>query len=136
MRIAVPLFGKDIAPRYVYADLFLIAHIEDGQIQKAYTVRLDFLGWPSRLNQLKNLGVDTILCGGFNRWFVPLAEELGLNVIAGNIGDACQVVEAFARGDLIATTLCGGKRRERRANRQSKGRQGQGRGRRKSVRSD
>ncbi len=108
MIVAVPLFGQDVAPRFGYADSVLVAEIEDGRVVRVDNVRLGPAGWPSRLGQLRSLGVDTILCGGFNRCFMPLAENLGINVLAGLRGQARQVLEAFARGEAVPTFRCTG----------------------------
>jgi len=108
MLVAVPLFGQDVAPRFGYADSFLVAEIEDERIVRVDNVRLEFAGWPNRLGQLKSLGVNTILCGGFNRCFMPLARDLGMNVLAGLKGEARQVLGAFARGEAMPTFRCTG----------------------------
>ncbi len=114
MRVAVPLFGQDLAPRFGYADSFLVAEVIDGQVVRIDSVGLEFAGWPNRLGQLKKLGVNTILCGGFNRWFLPLAEDLEIDVIAGLAGNARQVVDAFARGEAMPTFPCRGMPQRRR----------------------
>ena len=108
MLVAVPLFGQDVAPRFGYADSFLVAEIEDERVVRVDNVRLEFAGWPNRLGQLKGLGVDTILCGGFNRCFMPLAEDLGIRVLAGVKGQARELLEAFAQGEAIETFPCTG----------------------------
>ena len=108
MLVAVPLFGQDIAPRFGYSDSFIVAEIEDKRVIRVDNVRLNFAGWPDRLGQLKTLGVNAILCGGFNRCFIPLAEDLGIRVLAGLRGEAFQVLEAFARGESMPTFRCTG----------------------------
>ncbi len=120
MRVAVPLFGQDVAPRFGYADGFLIAEIADEQVIRADQIATVTDGWMNRLGELRDLGVEVLLCGGFNRAFVPLAEDLGINVLVGLIGNARQVVKAFARGEAMPTFSCDGMSQKRRA--------GQGRG--------
>jgi len=96
MLVAVPLFGRDVAPRFRFADRFLIADISNGEFSsELYAVMRG--GWPGRLMELKRLGVRTVLCSGFNRRFVPLAASMGINVISGLGGDARAQIEAFAR---------------------------------------
>ncbi|MCP4606320.1 MAG: hypothetical protein GY847_38385 [Proteobacteria bacterium] len=108
MLVAVPIFGGDVAPRFGYADSFLIAEVADEKVVRVDSVRLEFKGWPNRLGQLRSLGVDTILCGGFNRCFMPLAEDLGIQVLAGLRGEANQILETFARGEAMPTFRCTG----------------------------
>jgi predicted Fe-Mo cluster-binding NifX family protein len=103
MKVAVPLFGKDVAPRFRYADRFLVAEIAEEQVVVVDHIDLDFAGWPFRLGFLRDLGVDVILCGGFNRCFTPLAESLGVRILTDLNGVAEKVVEAFARGETMST---------------------------------
>ena len=106
MRVAVPLFGEDVAPRFGFADNFLVADIEDKKVTSAQRIENSERGWANRLNKLRKLGVEVLLCGGFNRSFIPLAEDLGIGVLAGLAGDAFQAVAAFARGDSMPTLSC------------------------------
>ncbi len=127
MLVAVPLFGQDVAPRFGFADSFLIAEIVDNQVLRADQVVTIADGWVSRLGQLRDLGIEVLLCGGFNRAFVPLAEELGVSVLAGLVGEARQVLEAFARGEATPTFSCNGMGRRRRAGRGCDSNKGHGR---------
>ena len=108
MRVAVPLFGNDVAPRFGFAVRFLIVEIADEQIVITSEVETAANGWPNRLSDLSAMGVEVLLCGGFNRAFVPLAEDLGIRVLAGLAGDALKVAEAFARGQAMPTFTCSG----------------------------
>ncbi len=98
MRIAVPLFGKDISPRFRYADRFLLVApgIAGGAMGRfiepgcaSVTQRLVFLG---------SLGVTQILCCGFDKRFLPFAKRLGIRVSWGLHGNAGCAVRAFMAG--------------------------------------
>ncbi len=106
MLVAVPLFGQEIAPRFGFADLFLIAEITGRGVGS--TVREVTLtpGWSTKLEALRTMGVEVLLCGGFNRQFVPQATALGLTVFAGLTGGAREAVEAFARRETMPTFYC------------------------------
>jgi predicted Fe-Mo cluster-binding NifX family protein len=108
MLVAVPLLGSEVAPRFGFADSFLIGEIEDGRVVCVDRVEALLRGFVNRLNALRGLGVDVILCGGFNRAFLPLAEDFEIGVLAGAFGDARQVLEGFARGELVRTGTCRG----------------------------
>jgi predicted Fe-Mo cluster-binding NifX family protein len=99
MKVAVPLFGRDVAPRFGFAEEFLIADIDREGETGARRVRIAGTGWPARLEELQRLEVDAIVCGGFNRRFVPLAESCGMRVLAGVVGDAQEAIASLARGD-------------------------------------
>lgn len=110
MRVAIPLFEGNVAPRFGFADRMLVATIEDGKVVDSETHRFTPGGWHRRISRLVEDGVSVLLCGGFNCRFVPLAEDLGLEVIAGLSGSAAALVEAFARGEEMKTTFCTGGR--------------------------
>jgi predicted Fe-Mo cluster-binding NifX family protein len=104
MIVAVPLFGREVAPRFAFADRFLFAEI--GERVPATLRETSVTGsCPERLIELSHLGVEVLLCGGFHRKFLPLATSVGIRVICGIGGDARTLVEAFARGEeLLAPT--------------------------------
>ncbi len=101
MKVAVPLFGKVVAPRFGFAEEFLIAEVSAGEVSGIKVVALTALDWHGRLAELKDQGVKVLLCGGFNRQFDPLAESLGIEVIAGIAGDADAVVGVWARNEEL-----------------------------------
>ncbi len=108
MRVAIPLFDKDVAPRFGFADTYLIATVDAGRVLSAEQIQSHGAEWPNRMEQLKELGVNVLLCGGFNRKFLPLAEDLGIRVFAGLAGDAHRCAEAFARGEKMPKIFCNG----------------------------
>jgi predicted Fe-Mo cluster-binding NifX family protein len=101
MKVAVPLFGTRVAPRFGFADQLLLAEISDGRVDRTTVIALVAAGWHDRLTGLRDLGVELILCGGFNRRFEPLAQNLGISIIAGLAGDASDLVEVYARGEEL-----------------------------------
>ena len=135
MRVAVPLFGQDVAPRFGFANTFLIAEIEDSGVSRTQEISIDTTGWSSRLGELRDLGIDVLLCGGFNREYAPLAEDFGIDVHAGLTGDAHRVVEAFSRGETMPTFSCSGMGRRRHSKQGcGNGAIGHGRGRNRRTR--
>jgi hypothetical protein len=105
-RLAVPLFGEDVAPRFSGAhEALLVDEIPaaEGQGRRAgpaWTVPLQGESWMRRLEHLHASGATVVLCGGFNRRFRPLAEEVGLRVECGLIGRATDLVAAFFADEL------------------------------------
>jgi predicted Fe-Mo cluster-binding NifX family protein len=129
MKVAVPLFGSVVAPRFGFATEFLVAEILDGEVSRTERVAIHTLEWHGRLAELQGRGITVLLCGGFNRWFDPLAESLGIEVIAGLTGEADAIVAAYARGEeMPVTSRCRFRRRDE-FGRGRGGAQGRGRGR-------
>lgn len=118
MRVAVPLFEDQVAPRFGFADRYLMVTIEDGAVVGREVHNFSTGGWHQRISRLVEDGVAVLLCGGFNRGFAPFAQSLGLEVVAGLSGRAADLVEAFARGEEMKSTFCtGGRHAWKRRNR-------------------
>lgn len=98
--LAVPLHGDDVAPRFCSAERFLIAELDRGHLQRLRQLTLPEEAWSRRLERLSTSGVKTLLCGGFNRDFLPLAEDLGIRVVSGLAGEARQLIDAFLRHEI------------------------------------
>lgn len=97
MRVAVPLYEEVVAPRFGFAEDFLVATIENEGISETHRIILPNNGWNERLRVLEEHGVSVILCGGFNRRFEPLARSHGIRVICGCVGEAELVAHRFAQ---------------------------------------
>jgi predicted Fe-Mo cluster-binding NifX family protein len=98
--LGVPLHGKDVAPRFCSADRFMIAELDGNRPCHLRRVTIPEEGWARRLEQLSAAGVRVLLCGGFNRRYLPLAEGLGIRVIVGLVGEAEQLIDAFLRDEI------------------------------------
>jgi len=109
MIVAIPLFGDSVAPRFGFADKALIATISENGVDREETIHLVEGGLFELLGQLRGMGVEVLLCGGFNRRFVPLAESMGFSIYAGLSGHYHQILESFVRGDRMPTAFCEGK---------------------------
>jgi predicted Fe-Mo cluster-binding NifX family protein len=107
MKAAVPIFESDVAPRFGFAERLLVAEIEDHRVVECKEVRIRGQGWPGRLEEIRELGIRILLCGGFNRSFLPLSENLGIRVVTGLSGEGRGVLEQFARGELSLTARAG-----------------------------
>lgn len=97
MIVAAPLFGNSVAPRFGFADEFLIAHVSNNRVEKTEKIVISDQGWLNRLSKLKGMGVDVLICSGFNRVFFPLAKRMGIHVFTEFDGDAHTAIEKFTR---------------------------------------
>ncbi len=97
MRVAVPLTGQKIAPRYGDAKSFLVAVIEDGKVIRADQYEYIAADWSDWIDDLGYLGVKTIICGCFNKPFVQLAQNQGIHVMVGIWGDARRAIQVTTR---------------------------------------
>ena len=111
--LGVPLHGDDVAPRFCSADEFMIAELDRDEVRRVRRLSIPEVTWSQRLERLSAAGVSVLLCGGFNRRFVHLAEGLGIRVISGLAGEAEQLIDAFLRDEIDRHRFlpCRGKRR-------------------------
>ena len=98
--LGVPLHGADVAPRFCSADQFMIAELDGDGVRRIRRLTISDESWSERLKLLAGAGVRVLLCGGFNRSFLPVAEGLGIRAIAGLAGEAERLIDAFLRDEL------------------------------------
>jgi len=110
VRIAVPVFGEDVAPRFCFAREMLVVDL-DGERETGRRFVLFGNGrWAQRIRLLEDLGVDVLLCGGFNRRLQPMAVQAGIEVLWGQRGEAETIIEAYRSGTLDAPERRPGRR--------------------------
>ena len=119
MRVALPLFDDDIAPRFCAASEMLIVDCSGGrEVSRRKTAFSVHDGWAG-VALLGNLEVTHLLCGGFNRRFLAQAEAAGIEVTFGLWGQAEAILQAFLSNKFLNSQT------------PSWGRWGQGRGKRR-----
>jgi len=98
--LGVPLYGSDVAPRFCSAERFMIAELDGDRVCRVRQLTILEESWSERLEILSAAGVRVLLCGGFNRSFLPVAEGFGIRVITGLAGEAEQLIDAYLRDEL------------------------------------
>ena len=100
MKIAVPLFGSRISPRFGFCQEILLVTMEGDQETERKNISTEGLEIPQRIAQLKTLGVNTIICGGVNEFCLNQLSAMGFHVISGVMGEAEEVLTLFKKEDL------------------------------------
>ena len=100
MMAAIPLYGREVAPRFCFASEVLLVELLDGEVRQRRRVSMSGLAWVDRLRLLEGEDVEALFCGGFNRRLLPVAVGMGIKVIWGLAGDAETVVTKLQRGEL------------------------------------
>jgi len=100
MKIAIPTFGTRVSPRFDCAQEIAIVTVGEGRPSER--LELSASDWPprERIHRLLELGVDTIICGGIDRWTTRALQSAGVTIygwVAGEVGDA---LAALLKGDL------------------------------------
>lgn len=100
MRVGIPLFGDEIAPRFGAAQEFLVAEVEHDRA----VVRKTVVVTESDANQLpaafERLGINVLVCCGITMFCEQSLREHHVDVISGVMGPAEQALNCFINGTL------------------------------------
>jgi predicted Fe-Mo cluster-binding NifX family protein len=101
MKIAIPVFGDRISPRFDCAQLVQIFEAEAGP--PAHRQELVAGDWAphERINHLLELGVNTVICGGIDWWSAESLRSAGVAVLAGVTGEVGPALQALSEGQLV-----------------------------------
>ncbi len=111
MKIAIPLFGSRVSPRFGCEPEMLIIDIEERKEINREKFSTTGLGISQRISLLSSLSVDTLICGGIDIFCLRSLSGRGVQIIPGVIGEADEVLEYFFSGKLRrGQCVRGGKR--------------------------
>ena len=107
MKIAIPLFGARISPRFDHSKKFLLVEAENDTIIKRQELLIE--GWTSLtvIRRLKELGVDALVCGGIDRFSAWQLNFNGIRIYPWVTGEVEKVLRCFLEGKLEAGTMMG-----------------------------
>jgi predicted Fe-Mo cluster-binding NifX family protein len=100
MRVALPVFGNGIAPRFCFAREVLVVDLAGGRETGRRYVMFGPEHGPQRIRTLRDHGVRVLLCSGFNRHLLPLAQQSGIDVVWGLQGEVDNLIRSYQKGDL------------------------------------
>ena len=100
MKIAIPLFGNWISPRFGFSPEMWIITVKDGKVLTDHKIFMAGLAVPQWLHQLASLDVDTLICGGIDRFCCSQLKSIGIFVIPEVVGDAGEILELYLQGKL------------------------------------
>jgi predicted Fe-Mo cluster-binding NifX family protein len=100
MRIAIPLFGSRVSPRFGYEPEVLIVDVEECKEVNRQKFSTMGLGIPQRLSLLSSLAVNTLICGGIDVFCLRSLSGRGFQIIPGVIGEADEALKYFLAGKL------------------------------------
>lgn len=100
MRLAIPTFGTRISPRFDCAPGLLLIEIDRGRITRRTEESLNGIPAWERIPYLAKRQVEVILAGGIRRCDYHAAQEEGLKVHAGFMGEAEEILRRYLAGTL------------------------------------
>jgi predicted Fe-Mo cluster-binding NifX family protein len=113
MKIAIPLFGSRISPRFDFSPELWMITVENGDLIHQEKLPMTNLSLSQRLDQLTSLGIDQVICGGIDGFCVNQLGRKGIGVLHNVVGEAEVAFNLFLKGRL-RPGLCCEKRRGRR----------------------
>ena len=118
MKVAIPLFGTRVSPRFDCGTALLVAEVSQGAAATTAEHVLDRTANSlQRIARLRTLGVGTVICGAITGFALRHLVANGIQVFPGVFCEASDALDAFARGELTATLPYGTGRGRGRARR-------------------
>ena len=100
MRIAVTYKDGDVFQHFGHTDFFKLYDVEDGQVKFTTVLATEGTGHGALAALLKQLRVDTLICGGIGGGAQKALAEVGIKFYAGVSGYANDAVDALLAGKL------------------------------------
>jgi predicted Fe-Mo cluster-binding NifX family protein len=124
------VFADEVSPRFGFAGRILVAEVRDGKVSERRYLDVSGFGWRARLSLLAHQSVSLLICGGFDRLYLPYLQGLGIRVSWGHTGSTDEILQRVCRGEIEPATEqeLFGPRRRARGGRRSGGRCGGGAG--------
>ena len=124
MKVAIPLFGSRVSPRFDCGQVLLVAEVADGSVGPPARVPDPAVNSLQRIARLRELGVDTVVCGAITGFVLRHLAANGIQVFPWIFCEASEALDALARGELTTAPAPGAGRGRGRG----RGRRGMGRG--------
>jgi predicted Fe-Mo cluster-binding NifX family protein len=99
MKIAIPLFGKRVAPHFGTAPELLVVLVEGQKVCSRWRAPFSSFSLSEKKKTLFSLGIDALVCGGIDRATRGWLERRGVRVCADTIGDAMEALSCLL-GDV------------------------------------
>lgn len=110
MKIAIPVFGKRVSPRFDVCPEIWIIELRDGEVEFDERLSMGSLTLQQRLDHLTSMGVNKLICGGIDNFCIDHLGARGIEVINNISGEAGEALNLFLRGILRSGFYCERKR--------------------------
>jgi predicted Fe-Mo cluster-binding NifX family protein len=118
MKIAVTAWEDRISPVFDTARQVTFFEVQDRQAKTAGEMQLGDEDPARRIQRLKDMGVDALICGAVSRPVAASVQVAGIRLIPFVAGPVADVLKAYLEGSLTAPAFqmpgcCGTRRRFR-----------------------
>ena len=101
MKVAIPVWNGCVSSAFDFAHRLLVVDIENAKVVESSEVELSAESLPQRAVNLKNLGVDVLICGAISRALACMVTACGIEVLAFVTGRVDDVLRAYLTGQLV-----------------------------------
>lgn len=100
--IALPVFQERVSPLMDVSSKYAIYETVDGEIRHRIDISLNTEGERQRLDKLKEIGVDTIICGAVSGCVERIINEKGIRLISMIYGPIEEIIQRYLSDSLTA----------------------------------
>ncbi|MDO4490035.1 MAG: FKBP-type peptidyl-prolyl cis-trans isomerase [Lachnospiraceae bacterium] len=101
MRIAVTYEDGQIFQHFGHAEGFKVYEVQDNKVVSSEVITAGVSGHGAMAALLSEKDIQILICGGIGGGAQNALDEAGIEVMAGQAGDADEAVEAYLRGELV-----------------------------------
>lgn len=101
MKIAIPIYRDNVSSVFDFAHRLLLVDIENAKVVNRSEVALENQSLPQRAGNLKNLGVDVLICGAISQALTNMVTASGIQVLPYVTGSIDDVLLAYLTGQLV-----------------------------------
>lgn len=112
--IAVPVFQDRVSPLMDVSNRYIIYETEDGKIKQRIDISLNADGESQRVEKLKEIGVNTIICGAVSGYVAHIVGEKGMRLLSMIYGPIDEIIEHYLKNSLgtYCSGACNGRKRQ------------------------
>ena len=100
MKVAVTYENGEVFQHFGHTENFKVYTIEKGKVVSSEIISSNGTGHESLAGMLKNLGINTLICGGIGGGAKEALAQEGLTVYPGTSGNADEVIKSFLDGTI------------------------------------
>jgi len=106
MKAAVTVWDGRVAPVFDVSRRAVILTIENGSVVRRLDENIDTSSGALKLDRIRDLGIETLICGAISEPFYRELVARGVTVIGFVAGDLERVLTCFLAGRLPTPRLC------------------------------
>jgi predicted Fe-Mo cluster-binding NifX family protein len=102
MKAAIPIYNNVVANVFDFAQRLAVIEIDEGKQISRFETVIEGQSGLQRANQLKALGVNTLICGAISAPLANIVQSLSIQLLPNITGVIDDVLAAFIDGQLIS----------------------------------